>query len=385
MTPFTNQPEPNVVVTRSFSYKHGLPSYSAVDGFFSLQMTVPLSAAEEAAAGMYELCRRQVLSEIIEYARAVGAPPPPVPAELLLEPLAAPMPAAPAPAPVEENPFKVSARAPEPARQGGAAPAAAPEPPATPPVESPKRRGRPPKKDTGESYAPTADPAAEPLLTEPRVVDAPPFQATDDDLPDNIAAPPKLSQLDRVSAVIDRLVPSAARDSAEWSAIKGKVQEWLREFLQMKPLPKGIQKTLADPIEPVYERALPVLEAFAEQYAGQLRSEPAKSGLEAGDGYNKLIRAIDKWPDPVKALALAAATKQYPDSMDDLIGFVELEPKLQGDANLMIFLGLLAHRTKELAAKVRQTAAAKGVGIYDLLKGLNLIQCSDGEILGRLA
>lgn len=429
----------SVEITSSFKQTLELrDSYGPkVDFFASAKGTIPLSQAHEGQHHLYGVCQLSVLKSMAEYAVAVGAKLPPLPSDAWTpsaieaaqswldrattvpfqwwdsprhlsssHAVEAPSPI-PAP-PVDENPFKVTALPPAQPEDAPPAPLAVPDGPECPvcggsgssdgsdvknpipcaacagtgykqaPTVAPARRGRVAKKKEGEPYAPTAP---EP----PKVVDGG-FQATLDDVPENIAAA-QVSQLERFSAVIDGLGTGLIADlhgTPAWEANKAKGQEFLREFLGMKPLPKTIQKTIADPIDPNYERALPVLESFAKLYAGKLRSNPTESGAEAGNGYNQFVRAVDASPAWHKELATAAAIRHYPDCMHDLVAFMQIEPAIKGDNNVAVFLGLMAHHSREVAAKVRKFAAERSLDILELMKGLDLTKCSEGDILGRL-
>lgn len=401
-------PDPNVEIIRSFSYKHGLPSYSAVDGFMSLKTTVPLSSAEEAAGQLHAACQRIVMAEIIAYSAAVGAPPPKYPAPL--------------PAP-EKSPFKVS---PAPTPSSGAtvtpqpvggdstgtssrpgAGNAAPVPPsalpvagvtqAPPPSEAPRRRGR--AKGGEMAGAGNAAPDSTGIVTQPipetpkgpqlvPPVESPkaPYVPTDEDVPSNIGVPERITQVERFNRIVDRLT-GCPRDTVPWKkgdplsawmANKQKCQQFMRAFSGMEQLPRDIQTSLSGDPNAIYARVLPVLEAFASMYAGHLRADAATAGLGSGNGYNKLVRHVDKWRPDLNRLAIEVGVSVYPDNPIDLIEFVEDVP-IEGDANLLTFLHLV-RRSKEIAGRVR----AYGGQMFDLMEGLDVESCPEGEILGRL-
>lgn len=273
---------------------------------------------------------------------------------------------------------------PSPLPEGGDTPA--PEPPAEAPTK--RGRGRAPAKEPDQ-----AGPVAVPEPPKPtNVVEMPAtgFQATDADLPaELLAKKQEIPQLERIFLVIDALAKGIPRDDPRWGGtkqqpggVKDKVQQFMKAFLQVPRLPVP-QRSAGEPADETYERLIPVLESMANLYGGKLTAEPEKAGLESGAGYGKLVRHIDKWPADLKAAALDTAIAVYPDSPYDLIDFIELKPAVEGDHNLMVFLGLMK-RSRAIAAQVRMFANANTMEMADIMVGLNLATCTEGEILGRL-
>lgn len=255
------------------------------------------------------------------------------------------------------------------------------EPPPTEPARAARGRG---KAKPEPSPAP---PAPSNIVEMPKSG----YRATDDDVPFGpTTAPPAVSQLERINLVVDRLSgaprPANTQDTeTEWFKAKVKVQGFLKGFLNTSDrLPVPQNKLEMDP-EPKYMGAIPVLEALAASKPKDIQDNANMAGLQAGVGYNDLLRHIDKeWPD-MKALALEAALSQYADKPSDLIGFVTLkgEPAVTGP-NLRTFLEIVK-RSKAVAGKIRTFCKENSVEMVDLMVGLDLAKCPEGEILGRIA
>ncbi len=256
------------------------------------------------------------------------------------------------------------------------------EPTPTEPTRATRGRGKAKPETTAAPEPPTQS----------NVVEMPKsgYQATDDDVPFGTPKQQEsFTQLERINRVVDLLSgtprPADTMDrGTPWFAAKLKVQGFLRGFVNKEGLlPVPQNKPEMEPV-PDYVGVIQVMEALAASKPKDILDNANMAGLQAGVGYNDLIRHADKkkWPMP---LAMQAALSQYAYKPSDLIEFVELkgEPPIKGDENLATFLALVK-RSRALAGKVRTFCNESGVDMADLMVGLDLSACSEGDILGRI-
>lgn len=409
-------------ITRSATFKLGLDGFSSIGFFSSHGTTCDDSQRAEMSEELYRDAYDDVERAVQEYkARMEGM------AQAVLHPERAQQ----LQAQPETNPFKVS-QASASAIPGKDTPSgvaittpatshSAPsnevekqEPPekssldtAKPPAET-KRRGRPAK---------TAPAKAEdvPLALEHAAPNDPgQFKATDDDLPKAIGgtsevppgpdlkakheeiraaeaakvatpkqagpqlvapAKPVLGQWERVQAVIDTLSASGKRAP---SNVEEGVKSFCKGFLNKPKLER--------PPNAEYEPIIPILERIAETNPGLILADPQKAGLEAGVGWNKLIRHVEKWREDLKTTAIDLAVNRYPDNPFDLLDFLHNTAKLgQLDNQLLTFMRVMRTTNAAIAMTMQESSVDQKVSMADMMAGLDLEHCTEGDILARIS
>ncbi len=432
-------PEQTRKVTRGVSFKLGLPGYSSIDFFSNHSAEVPESQYVEKSEEFYRTAYAEVQQAVEEYKRNsyLTAPAEDSPSQ----------PAAPS-KPVEANPFVVSSR-PSAATTDGSptgATAVAPakeekiqagrtetkETKADPAKEllsevqgsalvtptAPARRGRKAKDAPTEAPANTANTAntatqspaqqANPEVDDSdipavmggthEVTPGPDMkertrefiQAQPTQIPSNGPAPsqtpapqngPQLvpaaqSPGDRIKAAIGKIAAETKKDPEKVTVL---VKEFFRAFMNITgPLPA--------PTDPAYKFAIPILESLAVQYTGNIVADPKSMGIEAGAGWNKLLRHVDKWQDPLKNMALRVAIKQYPDNGHDLLEFLEKGAKLGAlDNELLVFLTTCFNFDPATGIMLKEGAAKAGKTMAAMVEGLDLATCGQGALLSRIS
>jgi len=426
-----NPLEPRIEVTRSFAMKVNLGNYQSADFFASAKHECALTEAEEISELVYGFVKGQVLKSAAEFRSEYpkvfsdeGAMRETIDAstyafrekarELNQRAQQNPFQVSAEPAPEVVHAVQSSGAVPVTAESPSGSPAAAPPvvaeetgtssqgagglasspggPPSPPPVggeaqapptdAAPKRRGRPPTKsspeasgangDTGTSNGGAVPPEGGQHVQSGEAVPA----IIGDVLQEQV------TQAERMYRVVDVLAKGEPRKSPPWDAARAKLQQFMLTFLPGQPRP-AIQTDLSTPPNDRYERALPLLESLASQYGPHILAEPQKTATMALDGYGKLVRHIDKWPDAVKGAAIQTAIACYPDCCYDLIEYLDMKPPVTGDGDLLVFLSVV-RRSREIATKVREFSASTKRPIVEILRGIDLAKCSEGDILGRL-
>ena len=265
--------------------------------------------------------------------------------------------------------------------------------------EPPRRRGRPPATPKPEGAA-----AMEQLKKEVPPEAPNGFQATNDDLPDNIAAAPHaekpqapaepLSQVERLTAIKALLVREHGKYLESWCkkeniARAGKepaitpsayahhlLKTFIKAFLKVNTLPT--------PPDVVFARHLPLFESFAKLYGGQLISKPQEEGAKAGESWAIFVRKIDEWPTGVKDLAKTVAAERYPDEVTSLLEFLDVAGISTPDAEMMAFFKLLRIGNQTLQA-AREAAKKRGCSLFELTSSLNLDLADEKQVLSAIA
>ena len=393
---------PNIQITRSKSHKlarqDSFGNWVSDEAFCSVKGECLIADAEEAAAELTAFCVAQVEADfeaIRSNLEQHGATP--IPTE---QPRRAEAP--------DETPFKVSAAPPVNGTPKSAATIEEAPAPAVevlqsgaPPrrtEEAPKRRGRAPKEKPPEGAA-----AMEALKADNPPIAAQPasnngaFRASDDDLPDNIAAAPHTNVVTMPApadqpAKVQNLAPTPQksqgerfRDLTELLVAEHKkpfkdaddaLRKFTKAFLHVDRLPK--------PPDPSYDAALPVLESYAKHYGGQMLTAPEVEGQKAGASWMQFVRKIDQWPDGHKHLAKLVATRNYPDEMMNLLEFLDAAEIAPATPEAHLFMQLLRIGREALAA-VRTAAAKRGVTLAAVVGKLDLDLASEKDVLNTVA
>lgn len=425
-------PTPKRRVTRSVTFKLGLAEFSSVGFFSSHGTTCDPSQRAEVSEELYRDAYEEVERAVHEYKERMEQM-----AQETLHPERTKAP--------ESNPFQVErqpvAVVAELANPATTAPAASnqvekKEVQASPPVDSEKiqtctaedkgvtekstkpstatppadvhtpeppapRRGRPPKAQ------PTAEP--EPAKAAPAATEG--FKASDDDIPATLGGtspeapgpdlkakneetraanaqqaseqakialvPPKtvVAQWDRFIAVMDSLTKEGKRTKEN---VELGIKAFCKAFLNEDKLPK--------PPDPKYEPIIPILETLARTNPGVILADPQKSGLEAGVGWNKLIRHVEKWRPELREAAISVAIQKYPYNAMDLLDFLHNVAKLGNlDKNLYVFLRTIQSTNAAIAMMLLSTSQEHDKPMADIMDGLDFETATEGDILARIS
>jgi hypothetical protein len=245
-------------------------------------------------------------------------------------------------------------------------------------VPEPKRRGRQPKTPAPEG------PAAMEALKASVPPTPPPtqaFQATVDDLPENIAAvphaglppEPPLSQVERLKNIENLL----AKEHKRTTDVTGTaLRSFIKAFLRVDRLPK--------PPDLAYEVHLPLFEQFAASYGGQMLTRPAEEGEKTRGSWEIFVRKIDAWPEGIKTLAKIVAVRHYPDEVTCLLEFLEIDGLTEPSAAMLVFLKLLRISRNSLLA-ARDAAGKRKVALGAVVAGLDLDLADEKAVLSTVA
>lgn len=275
----------------------------------------------------------------------------------------------------------------------------------TPESASPARRGRPPK----------ADPKGE-IITIPAHAlpvqgkDGPEFKATDDDIPREIGgtatvppgpdlkakheairaseaakatgpqlvppAKPVLSQVERLAGIETALAKDGKRTP---ESIHSALGIFMKAFLNT---PEKLKK----PPMPEYEPIVPIMERIVETNPGVLMADPAKAGLEAGVGWNKLLRHTDKWREELRTTAMDLAVYKYPEDCFDLLDFLHTQAKLDNlDKELYTFMRVMRATNAAIAMALRAVGTEQNKSMAEIMDGLDFETATEGDILARIS
>lgn len=414
-------------ITRSATFKLGLAEFSSVGFFSSHGTTCDPSQAAEMSEELYRDAYDDVERAVREYKSRMGDHA--AVAEEVLHPERTQAP--------EVSPFRVTA-APivtEPANMA-AAPAgvtgmSAPEiqvrrdedkgltEKSTPESAAPARRGRPPKaqQNSGIDATTTAErsgtlqsPSGEADNAAPAVKSPDQFRADDSDLPKEIGgtsevppgpdlkakheairaseaakaagpqlvppAKPVLSQVERLAAIETALAKDGKRTP---ESIHSALGIFMKAFLNT---PEKLKK----PPMPEYEPIVPIMERIVETNPGVLMADPAKAGLEAGVGWNKLLRHTDKWRDELKTTAMDLAVYKYPEDCFDLLDFLHTQAKLDNlDKELYTFMRVMRATNAAIAMALRAAGTEQNKSMAEIMDGLDFETATEGDILARIS
>ena len=401
--------DPTINVTRSFSFKLGLPSYSSADFFMSAGTQCPESQAIETADRLYRLCYDQISADVAAYRSGMQAP-----AEIADEVLHPERAQAP-----EVSPFRVTQAAPvaEPDNVASAPAgssnldAVQTKEPMPEPV-APARRGRKAQQTSGIDAAqkPVEREASthEATTVAANVKSPDQFQADDSDLPkvlggslevtpgpDLKAKHEAIRAAEAVKAAGPQLVPKPARSQVERLGaieatlakdgkrtpdnIHAAVGAFMKAFLNT---PEKLKKPPQDAYEPI----VPIIERIVETNPGLIMADPAKAGLEAGAGWSSFVRHIDKWRPELKEAATAAVLHKFPDNAMDLLDFLHNIAKLgELDKNLYVFLRTITATNAAVAMTLKATSDEHNKPMAEIMDGLDFDTATEGDILARIS
>jgi hypothetical protein len=185
-------------------------------------------------------------------------------------------------------------------------------------------------------------------------------------------------QLERIQAV-EATLAATGRDPGK---VHDAVKEFFRAFLNIKgPLPK--------PPSEDYKFAVPILESLAtrgDAWLARILTTSAELGLEAGAGWGKFVRHIDKWQEPIKKAAMRVALWKYPDNAMDLLDFLHNTAKLGAlDLELLTFLRVFRTVGAAPAMALRECSLERGRNMAEIVDGLDLELITEGELLSRIS
>ncbi len=438
-------PEQTRKVTRGVSFKLGLPGYSSIDFFANYSAEVPESQFEEKSEDFYRTAYSDVQRAVEEFKQrsylTEPLPEEPTPQPAAAKPVEANpfvVSSRPSAATTDGSPTGATAVAPakeeEKIQAGQTAQeqvtekkdSTAPNTPdsakelltevqgsALVPPATPARRGRKPKDAVGEKLVEATEAARE-IRDIATAAQANP-EVGDDDIPANMGGthettpgpdmkertrefiqsqetqipstgpaaqngpqlvPAAQTPGDRIKAAIGKIAAETKKDPEKVTVL---VKEFFRAFMNITgPLPA--------PTDPAYKFAIPILESLAVQYTGNIVADPKSMGIEAGAGWNKLLRHVDKWQDPLKNMALRVAIKTYPDNGHDLLEFLEKGAKLGAlDNELLVFLTACYNFDPATGIMLKEGAAKAGKTMAALVEKLDLAACGQGALLSRIS
>lgn len=424
--------DPTINITRSFAFKLGLPAYSSADFFMSAGTQCLESQAHETANRLYDLCYDQISAEVAAYRHGQAA----IADEVLHpEPERTPAP--------EVSPFRVTAAPTTDFAPSNEVEKKEPVPEiqvrrdedkgltekSTTVSAAPARRGRPPKaqQNSGiDAHRGGPDPVSErndaspanlpsgnavpPAEAADAVKSPDQFQADDSDLPKEIGgtsgvppgpdlkakheeiraseaakaagpqlvppAKPVLSQVERLAAIETALAKDGKRTP---ESIHSALGIFMKAFLNT---PDRLKK----PPMPEYEPIVPIMERIVETNPGVLMADPAKAGLEAGVGWNKLLRHTDKWREELRTTAMDLAVYKYPEDCFDLLDFLHTQAKLDNlDKELYTFMRVMRATNAAIAMALRAVGTEQNKSMAEIMNELDFETATEGDILARIS